>query len=177
MNEATLSARVSRVIRNVPDFPKPGILFKDITPLLADVDLMHEVIGAMGAPFANSDVSHVVGIESRGFLFGMPLAMSMKVAFAPARKPGRLPRQTMSARYALEYGEDQLQMHCDAVQLGSRVLVVDDILATGGTADAVCRLVEQLGATVVGVSLLGEIDGLRLPTALAGRNVQSVVKF
>jgi adenine phosphoribosyltransferase len=156
-----LVARLAQVIREVPDFPKPGITFKDITPLLAEPALMREVVAAMHAPFADANVSHVVAVESRGFLFGMPMAMELGAAFVPARKPGKLPWRTAREVYALEYGDDCVEVHVDALGTGARVLVVDDVLATGGTASATCRLVERLGGRVVGVSVLMELEFLR----------------
>lgn len=174
---ASLAARVEAVIRTVPDFPKAGIQFKDITPLLADVALLDEVIAALCAPFAESQITHVVGVESRGFLFGVPAALRMRTRFVPARKPGKLPRATVRESFALEYGSDALEVHADALDTHSRVLIIDDILATGGTVAAVCRIVERMGATVEGVSVLGEIRGLCDPALLAGRNVRALVSF
>jgi adenine phosphoribosyltransferase len=149
------------LIRDVPDFPKPGIVFKDITPLLADptafrttVELLGERVRARGADF-------VVGIESRGFLFATPVADRLGLGFAPARKPGKLPYKKVSERYQLEYGEDSIDMHEDAVA-GRKVVVIDDVLATGGTASAAVRLCQRLGAEVVGVAFvieLGFLDG------------------
>lgn len=173
----TLDARVRSAIRDVPDFPTPGILFKDITPLLADPGLLTDVIRAMSAPFSASGVTHIVGIESRGFLFGTPIALAMNAAFAPARKPGKLPWTTASEAYALEYRNDVLEMHTDAVRADSRVLVVDDVLATGGTAAATIRLIERLGATVVGVSVLVELGFLGGRTALPAIPVSAVVRY
>jgi len=174
---ATLIDRLSATLRDVPDFPSPGILFKDITPVLADPALMRDVITAMLAPSRSLDVTHVVGVESRGFLFGMPMALQLGVSFAPARKPGKLPWHTERESYDLEYRSDVLEMHTDAVAAGARVLVVDDVLATGGTAAATCRLVERLGGTVVGVSVLVELGFLQGRTRLPERAVHSVVTF
>lgn len=176
MNEA-LSVRLARVLRVVPDFPKPGIRFRDITPLLADPSLMGEVIASMSEPFAARDISHVVGVESRGFLFGVPVALALHAAFVPARKPGKLPARSVRESFALEYGSDALEIHADALDHNSRVLIVDDILATGGTIAATCRLVERLGANVVAVSMLGEIAGLCAPGVLAGREVRVLVSL
>jgi len=174
MNEA-LSIRLERVLRVIPDFPKPGIRFRDITPLLADPGLMREVIASLSEPFATRDISHVVGVESRGFLFGVPVALALNAAFVPARKPGKLPARSERESFALEYGSDALEIHADALDHHSRVLIVDDILATGGTIAAGCRLIERLGAKVVAVSVLGEIAGLCDPSVLAGREVRSLV--
>lgn len=174
---APLFDRLSAILRNVPDFPAPGIVFKDITPLLADPVLMGEVLTAMLVPARRLGVTQVVGVESRGFLFGMPMALQLGVPFAPARKPGKLPWHTERESYELEYRRDVLEMHTDAVGAGARVLVVDDVLATGGTAAATCRLVESLGGTVVGVSVLVELGFLQGRTRLPDRAVHAVVTF
>ena len=172
----TLIDRVSAALREVPDFPTAGILFKDITPVLADPPLLRDVIAAMVAPFAHAGVTHVVGVESRGFLFGVPMALQLGVPFAPARKPGKLPWHTERESYDLEYRSDVLEMHTDAVRGGNRVLVVDDVLATGGTASAACRLVERLGGTVIGVSVLVELEVLQGRARLPDRPVHAVVR-
>ena len=172
----TLIDRVSAALREVPDFPTAGILFKDITPVLADPPLLRDVIAAMVAPFAHAGVTHVVGVESRGFLFGVPMALQLGVPFAPARKPGKLPWHTERESYDLEYRSDVLEMHTDAVRGGDRVLVVDDVLATGGTASAACRLVERLGGTVIGVSVLVELEVLQGRARLPDRPVHAVVR-
>jgi len=174
---ATLIERLTATLRDVPDFPSPGILFKDITPVLADPALMRDLITAMVAPYLGAGVTHVVGVESRGFLFGMPMSLQLVVPFAPARKPGKLPWHTDRESYDLEYRSDVLEMHTDAVGAGARVLVVDDVLATGGTAAATCRLIERLGGNVVGVSVLVELGFLHGRARLAGRDVHTVVTF
>lgn len=174
MPDFSLVQRVQRAVRDVPDFPKPGIVFKDITPLLADAHLLRDVVRAMQAPFATADISHVVAVESRGFLFGVPMALSLGAAFVPVRKPGRLPWRTAREDYALEYGSDAIEMHTDALHPGARILVVDDVLATGGTAAATCRLVERQGGVVVGVSVLMELGFLRGRDALGARHTTSV---
>jgi adenine phosphoribosyltransferase len=180
---SALSNRLTAGIRDVPDFPQPGILFKDITPVLADPSLMRDVIDAMASPLRASRISHVVGVESRGFLFGMPLALALDAAFAPARKPGKLPWHTEREAYALEYRQDVLEMHADALTLGgaeqgrARVLVVDDVLATGGTAGATCRLVERLGGEVVAVSVVVELGFLNGRSQLAGRDIHTLVTY
>ncbi len=174
VTEAPLVQRVRYAIRDVPDFPKPGIGFKDITPLLADPVLLRDVVRAMQAPFATADVTHVVAVESRGFLFGVPMALSLGAAFVPVRKPGKLPWRTARENYALEYGADAIEMHTDALAPGARVLVVDDVLATGGTAAATCRLVERQGGVVVGVSVLMELGFLRGRDALGERRTHAV---
>ncbi len=173
----TLIRRVKETIRDIPDFPTPGILFKDITPVLADARLMSDVLRDMTAPFDDDGVTHVVAIESRGFIFGMPIAQALGAAFAPARKPGKLPWKTASEAYALEYRADVLEMHMDAVGDGARVLIVDDVLATGGTAAAAVRLVERLGATVAGVTVLSELTFLAGRELLPNVRVHAVVSY
>ncbi len=182
----TFTQRLGQALRDVPDFPLPGILFKDITPVLAQPALLTEVIHALAAPFDEEGVTHVVGVESRGFLFGVPVALALGVPFAPARKPGKLPWKTLRASYSLEYGESALEMHVDALAARPgdgicsgkpRVLVVDDVLATGGTAKAACRLVEQLGGEVVGVGIVVELDALGGRQALGNRTIHSLVHF
>ncbi|HYD53227.1 MAG TPA: adenine phosphoribosyltransferase [Gemmatimonadaceae bacterium] len=162
--QAELAERVRRALRDVPDFPKPGILFKDITPILSDVALFTDVVVSMMGPWRSAEVTRVVGIESRGFILGSPIALGLGAGFVPVRKPGKLPFRIRAERYALEYGEDRLEMHDDAVAARDRVLVVDDVLATGGTAAATCRLVRAAGAEVVGCAFLlriGALDGER----------------
>jgi adenine phosphoribosyltransferase len=170
----SLAERVARVVRDVPDFPKPGITFKDITPLLADAALLREVVRAMQAPFIDAGITHVVAMESRGFLFGVPMALDLGAAFVPVRKPGKLPWRTASERYALEYGHDALEMHVDALHPGARVLLVDDVLATGGTAAAAARLVERHGGVIAGLSVLMELGFLRGRDALGERRTEAV---
>jgi len=172
-----LDTRLALTIRDVPDFPSPGILYKDITPLLAAPGLLEEAIAAMSAPFRDDGITHVVAVESRGFLFGVPMALSLGASFAPARKPGKLPWRTVSESYTLEYGADALELHADAVGVGDRVLVVDDVLATGGTAAATCRLVERLGGRVVGLSVLAELTFLHGRDRLRDRRVHSLMRY
>lgn len=145
----SLADDIKATIRDVPDFPKPGILFKDITPVLADGALMKRLLDHLTERYADQNIDAVVGMESRGFIFGTPLAIALGAAFVPARKPGKLPYDTVSFSYELEYGKNTLEMHTDAVKRGDRVLIVDDLLATGGTANATVKLIETLGATVV----------------------------
>lgn len=170
-----LEARLRRVLRDVPDFPKPGIVFKDITPVLADPVLFADVIQAMAAPFRSAEITHVAGIESRGFILGAPVALALGAGFVPIRKPGKLPWKTAAREYELEYGTDRLEMHIDACAAASRALVVDDVLATGGTLNAACALVEQVGGTVVGCSVLLEILEIGGRQRLAGRRVETLV--
>ena len=148
------------LLRDVPDFPRPGILFKDITPVLADRAAFAAAIADMAEPWRAVPVHAVVGIESRGFIVGAALAMALHTGFVPVRKPGKLPAATLSLDYALEYGSDRLQIHADALPPGARVLVVDDVLATGGTLQAALALVRQQGAVVVGAAVLLELGFL-----------------
>ena len=144
-------------IRSIPDFPKPGILFRDITPLLADVRALGEAVRRMAEPYGKGDVDVVVGAESRGFIFAAPIALALDAGFVPVRKKGKLPAETASVTYDLEYGTDTLEMHTDAVSGGTRVLMVDDLLATGGTMAAGCEMVEKAGGKIVGVEFLIEL--------------------
>ena len=164
-------------IRHVPDFPKPGILFYDVTTLLQDVDGFRMAVDAMAEPHAAARVDVVVGIESRGFIFGAALADRLGAGFAPVRKPGKLPSSTRRQSYELEYGSDALEIHDDAVDQGQRVLVVDDLLATGGTASAAVGLVRGLGAEVVGVQFLIELVALNGRERLQGEKVGTVLKY
>jgi adenine phosphoribosyltransferase len=164
-------------IRHVPDFPKAGILFYDVTTLLQDREGFQLAVEAMAAPHLNRPVDLVVGIESRGFIFGSALADRLKTGFAPVRKAGKLPSKTRSASYSLEYGNDSLEIHEDAAARGQRVLIVDDLLATGGTAAATVGLVKALGAEVVGVQFLIELAGLGGRQKLAGERVHAVLEY
>src|SRR5579862_8967590 len=163
-----LAAQIRAVIRDIPDFPKPGIVFKDITPLLANSSLFRRATAAMAAPFRSACVTHVAAIESRGFLLGAPIALELSAALTPIRKPGKLPFETTSVEYALEYGTDRLEVHCDACNAEARVLIVDDVLATGGTAAAAGQLIRGLGATVVGYSFLMTLSFLKGAARLEG---------
>jgi adenine phosphoribosyltransferase len=164
-------------IRDVPDFPQAGILFRDITPLLANAAARAQAIDEMAAYAAARRIDAIVAIESRGFLFGMPLADRLGLPFVPVRKPGRLPAERMSVEYSLEYGSGQLDIHADALARGARAIVVDDLLATGGTALAACKLVELLGARVDGVLFLVELAHLGGRAALAGYEVRALVQY
>lgn len=168
---------LKRQIRHVPDFPKPGILFYDITTLLQDPRGFQQAVDAMARPHHEAGVQAVVGIESRGFIFASALADRLKAGFVPVRKPGKLPAATRRASYALEYGTDALEVHADAVRQGQRVLVVDDLLATGGTASAAVGLVRGLGAEVVGVQFLIELVALKGRERLAGERVHAVLAY
>jgi adenine phosphoribosyltransferase len=164
-------------IRNIPDFPKPGILFYDITTLLRDADGFRATIDALASPFKGQAIDAVVGMESRGFIFGAAVADRLGTGFIPVRKPGKLPAKTVKATYDLEYGSDCLEMHCDAVETGTRVLIVDDLLATGGTAKATVELVKGQGATVVGVAFVIELVELGGRAKLAGEQVSAILQY
>jgi adenine phosphoribosyltransferase len=151
---------LAKKVRDIPDFPKPGILFRDITPLLLDPKAFHAAIEAMAEPFRERGVERVLAIESRGFLFGAPIAQLLGVGLGLVRKQGKLPYDTHEARYELEYGVDAVEMHVDAVAAGQRVLIVDDLIATGGTAAAAVQLARKAGAEVVGASFLIELGAL-----------------
>ena len=172
-----LEEKLRRIIRDVPDFPKPGILFKDITPLLGDPELLRETVEAMAEPFRKDGISQVLGIESRGFIFGPPLAVALGAGFVPARKPGKLPSETVSAEYILEYGVDALEMHADALADGARVLIHDDLLATGGTAAALAELVEGVGGNVAGFAFLVELEFLEGRRRLDGYDVHALISY
>ena len=165
------------LIRDIPDYPKAGIVFKDITPLLGDATAFAEATDALAAPFAGDGVTHVVAIESRGFILGGPVALRLGAGFVPVRKPGKLPSTRRREEFDLEYGRDALEIHTDAYASGARVLIVDDVLATGGTAAAACKLVESLGATVVGFSFLITLGFLPGLSRLAGRRVARVIEY
>jgi adenine phosphoribosyltransferase len=169
--------RLRPLIRDVPDYPKPGILFKDITPLLADAPAFALATRLMAGPFAEAGVTHVVAIESRGFILGAPVAQQLGAGFVPVRKPGKLPYLRRREEYALEYGTDALEVHDDALGPATRVLIVDDVLATGGTAGATCRLVESLGATVVGCSFLLSLSFLPGGERLRPRTVNTLLSY
>ena len=164
-------------IRNVPDFPIPGILFRDITTLLKDAGAFRIAVDAMIEPFRNDRVDLVVGVESRGFIFATPVAYALNAGFAPVRKLGRLPSDSIRVEYELEYGTNTLELHRDAVQPGQRVLVVDDLLATGGTAAAAVDLIAQLGGEVIGMSFLVELRDLNGRARLRHERVHSVVVY
>ena len=164
-------------IREIPDFPTPGIRFRDVTPLLADPRAFRAAVQAMAAPFQGAGITHVAAIESRGFLFGAPVAQHLNAGLIPLRKPGKLPGRRHRVEYALEYGKDALEAHEDACGATARVLIVDDVLATGGTARAACALVERTGAQVIGCSFLLTLDFLPGREALRSRRVASVTRI
>lgn len=163
------------VIRNIPDFPKPGIQFKDITTLLADPKALKLTTVLLTEPYQNERVDVVVGLESRGFLFGTNLAQSLGASFVPVRKPGKLPAKTISESYELEYGTDQLEMHADAIKKGDRVIIHDDLIATGGSATAAKKLVERLGGEIIGYSFIMELSFLNGRENLNHQKVESIL--
>jgi adenine phosphoribosyltransferase len=168
LEDAVNAAELKRMIRDIPDFPKPGILFRDVTPLLLSEPALRAAVDAIAAPFRGAGVQRVLGIESRGFIFGAPVALALGAGFALVRKAGKLPYEVLAASYALEYGEDRVEMHVDAVAKGQRVLVVDDLIATGGTAAAAVKLARMAGGEVLGASFLIEL------AALGGRSALDV---
>jgi adenine phosphoribosyltransferase len=168
---------LTRYIRAIPDFPKPGILFRDITPLLANPQALREAIQRIAERYRDVRVDVVAAAEARGFIFAAPLALELNVGFVPVRKPGKLPFDTHAFHYELEYGTDTLEMHCDGIAPGARVLLVDDLLATGGTIEACCRLVEQAGGEVIGCAFLIELVGLGGARRLAQYKPFSLIEY
>ena len=169
--------KIAALIRDVPDFPRPGILFKDITPLLRDPEGLRLTCELLAAPYLERKVHLVVGIESRGFIFAAPVALALGAGFAVARKEGKLPGETLRTSYALEYGEATIEMQRDSIAPGQRVLLIDDVIATGGTAAASARLVRALGGVVVGASFLIELDFLAGRKALEAIPVEALLHF
>jgi len=169
--------RLQARIRDIPDFPKPGIIFKDITPLMKDPAAMRLAIHQLLHPFLGDSISAVAGMEARGFIFGSLVAWELGVGFVPLRKPGKLPHDTHSTSYDLEYGSATLEVHRDALGKGDRVLLIDDVLATGGTAGASCQLIEELGAEVIGCAFVIELDFLNGRSRLANRVVHSLLHY
>ena len=165
------------LVREIPDFPKPGILFRDITPLLLNPEGLDQAVSGLADALGDGAVDYVVAAEARGFILGAALARELGAGFVPARKPGKLPADTVSAEYALEYGLDSLEVHADAMADGARVLVHDDLLATGGTALALCELVGELGGEIVGCSFLIELSALGGRERLAPHPVRSLLDF
>ena len=176
-SEQVCTKRLRQLIRDVPDFPKPGIMFKDITPLLKDPQGLSMALTCMAEPYKDKRVDFVVGAESRGFIFATALAGSLSAGFVPIRKPGKLPAATKSESYDLEYGTDTVEIHEDAIKPGDRVLVVDDLLATGGTMDACCRLVKALGGEIIGISVLIELAFLDGRAKLGDYPIHSILSY
>ncbi len=164
-------------IRDVPDFPEPGVIFKDITPALGDAGALVDIVEALAAPYVNEGITKVAGIESRGFILAAPVAMALGAGFVPLRKPGKLPYEVVREEYSLEYGTDALEMHVDAVDATDRVLVVDDVIATGGTAAAAARLLNRPGAHIVGMVVMVELTFLNGRAALNGLPMRALVTY
>ena len=173
---ATLE-KVKTFIRDVPDFPKPGIVFKDITPLLQNPEMFRSTCEKLAGPFRKKGVTHVASVESRGFIFGAPVAYLLNAGYIPIRKKGKLPYKTASQSYELEYGTDTLEIHADALDAASRVLLIDDVLATGGTANASCQLVQKLKAKVIGLSFVIELEFLHGREKLRGYDVFALLRY
>ena len=168
---------LEKIIRDVPDFPHKGILFKDITTLLKDKDALKQTIEMMAEKYRGKKVDKIVGIESRGFIFGSAVAYILGCGFVPARKPGKLPAKTISESYTLEYGSNTLELHEDAIQPGENVVIIDDLLATGGTAAAVAKMVETLKGNLLGIEFLIELEFLNGKEKLKNYNVSSIIKY
>nr|WP_309755809.1 adenine phosphoribosyltransferase [Flavobacterium sp.] len=168
---------LEKYIRDIQDFPKEGIMFKDITPLLINAEARKKCLDLLVAAVSNQRIDKVIGVESRGFFFGTLLAQELNAGFIPVRKPNKLPYETISATYDLEYGTDTLEIHADAIQKGDRILIHDDVLATGGTAKAVCELVEQLGGEIVQCNFLIELTFLNGRTKLQGKDIFAAITY
>ena len=168
---------VEKYIRSIPDFPEQGIIFRDITSVLQDADGLQLAIDSMQDCLKDTDVDVIVGTESRGFIFGVPIAYNLHKPFVPVRKKGKLPCETVSRSYDLEYGSATIEMHKDSIKPGQKVVIVDDLIATGGTIEAAAKLVEELGGTVVKVIFLMELEGLKGRERLKGYDVESVIKY
>ena len=175
MKNETLDLR--HFIRDIPDFPKPGILFRDITPLLADAQALSCAIEQLAKPFEGKGIDVVAAVEARGFIFGSAVAKALGVGFVPIRKQGKLPYETHSVSYGLEYGEDVVEVHTDAVQSGNKVLMVDDLLATGGTMVAACELIEKLGGEIAGLTFLIELAALKGRDKLEQYDIHTVITY
>ncbi len=169
--------RLEDFIRDIQDFPQQGVLFKDITPMLQDGPAFHAAIDRLAAHYAGAGIQTVVGVESRGFIFGAPLAYQLNCGFVPVRKFGKLPNETVSVEYALEYGTNVVEIYKDAIKPGERVLIVDDLLATGGTVSAAMELVEKLGGHIAGIAFLVELTFLKGREHLKGHDVFALIKY
>src|SRR6478736_4929177 len=168
---------IADLIRDIPDYPQPGVTFRDITPLLADAEAFVRAVNELVDRFENVNVDHVIGIEARGFILAAPVAYRIGAGFVPVRKAGKLPWAVVREEYSLEYGRDKLEIHRDAIHPGERILVIDDVLATGGTAAATVRLVEALGGVVVGVGVLIELEDLGGRAKLEGHRIESLARY
>ena len=167
---------LEKYIRDIPDFPREGIIFKDITPLLAEATALDETVRRLAEPYEGKGVAYVAAVESRGFIFGAAVARQLAAGFVPIRKPGKLPHKTVSKEYSLEYGTDAVEIHADAIPPGSKVLMIDDLLATGGTMAAACELVAALGARIVGVAFLIELCFLNGRAKLTGYDLHTLIR-
>jgi len=172
-----VAGEIKAAIRDIPDFPKKGIVFKDITPLLADPKIFNDVISAFAEKYKNRGITKVLGVESRGFLLAAPVALRIGAGMVPVRKKGKLPHKTVSATYALEYGTDTLEMHEDAIRPGEKILIIDDVLATGGTCAAVCEMAEKLGGRIDGIGMLIELTFLNGKNKLDKYDLFSLIKY
>jgi len=172
----SVEERLKEMIRTIPDFPKPGIHFKDITPLLKDREAFRECVKLIAGRYSDEKVDVVAAAEARGFILGAPIAMELCAGFVPLRKPGKLPYKTLRQEYKLEYGTDAFEIHMDAIRPGERVLIIDDVLATGGTAEAVANLIKRMKGEVVGFAFLIEIEGLHGRDRLKDYNVYSLIR-
>ncbi|MHC4111499.1 MAG: adenine phosphoribosyltransferase [Planctomycetota bacterium] len=168
---------LQRYIRNIPDWPKKGILFRDITPLLADPKAFAAAINALCTGFTEAGIEYVAAVEARGFIFGSAVAEKLEAGFIPIRKKGKLPFKTESVTYDLEYGTDTVEMHSDAISKGAKVLMVDDLLATGGTMAAACKLIEKIGGEIAGITFLIELSDLAGRKKLQGYNISTVISY
>ena len=168
---------ITELVRDIPDYPTPGVIFRDITPLLGDAEGFSKAITELVERFADVQVDRVLGMEARGFIIAAPVAYRLGAGFIPVRKAGKLPWAVVREEYSLEYGRDKLEMHRDAIHPGERILVIDDVLATGGTAAATCKLVEALGGVVVGLGFLLELDDLGGRQRMQGRRVESLAHY
>ena len=169
--------KIEEYVRSIPDFPEEGIIFRDVTSVLQDADGLHLSIDLMQEKISDIDFDVVVGPESRGFIFGVPIAYNLRKPFVPVRKKGKLPCETIEREYELEYGTATIEMHKDSIKPGQRVIIVDDLIATGGTIEAITKLVEELGGEVVGIVFLMELEGLKGREKLEGYRVESVIKY
>ena len=169
--------KIEEYVKSIPDFPEKGIIFRDVTSVLQDADGLHLAIDDMQKFLEGVEFDVIAGTESRGFIFGVPIAYNLHKAFVPVRKKGKLPRETVSAEYELEYGKAEIEMHKDAIQPGQKVVLVDDLIATGGTIEAAARLVEELGGEVVKIIFLMELEGLKGREKLKGYDVESVIHY
>lgn len=169
--------KIEEYVRSIPDFPEPGIIFRDITSILQDADGLHLAIDSLQDLIKDLDVDVIVGAESRGFIFGMPMAYNLHKPFVPVRKKGKLPRETISQSYDLEYGQAEIEIHKDAIKPGQKVVIIDDLIATGGTMEAAVKLIEELGGEVVKILFLMELAGLKGREKLKGYDVASVIRY